>query len=558
MPGQAGGGASVREVLRLRLCPSKTGAQSSLRMTSFRFFLCTLLLFVFVSAGWGATYYVSYSQGSDTNAGTSVGAPWQTLAHVNAQTFNPGDSILFKRGDVWNDSLTPPSSGTSGNPITFDAYGTGAAPNFTGYSAIAPSSWQIVTGNVWKALLPSTFTSVNFCLFGSIWGQKVPAVSSNLTAQWDFYLANGYLYVYSVGNPEIFYGGEPIVPMALSNVPVININSQSWLRFQHILVNWFDDYGVYVQGTSDHLVFANMEADSMIPEGTQPLGLYVDESAPGPGDIKIYNFSAHLNYDGFRFDGAATAVAMVNDNAYANRDGALVDNTGAVTYSYCHFYASSLAVAGSTDVEFTSGTGPTAGAGNIAADTPAAVQVWQRYPARVTLTVDDEGMTPGADTYYASTVLPIADAAGVPVGAAITVGYPLAQTLISEFQGWVNAGRDVTAHSISHTYYTNTDALDIQYTGAGTAASLSISGKVLTITVTGASDSVSYNLAQGQTEGTILELQQALAATGKFATSYLTPCQGPYGTGCSAYTAQALLAQDLAGVSEQDVKSSVY
>ena len=186
------------------------------------------------------------------------------------------------------------------------------------------------------------------------------------------------------------------------------------------------------------------------------------------------------------------------------------------------------------------------------------MQVYQRYPAEVTLTVDDAGMTPGADTYYAGTVLPIADAAGVPVGAAITVGYPLAQTLISEFQGWVNAGRDVTSHSMSHTYYTNTDALEIQYTGSGTAAALSISNKTLTITVTGASDSVSYNLAQGQTQGTILGLQQALAATGKFTTSYLTPCQGPYGTGCSAYTAQALLAQDLADVSGQDVKSSVY
>jgi len=53
-------------------------------------------------------------------------------------------------------------------------------------------------------------------------------------------------------------------------------------------------------------------------------------------------------------------------------------------------------------------------------------------------------------------------------------------------------------------------------------------------------------------------LQQALAATGKFTTSYLTPCQGPYGTGCSAYTAQALLAQDLADVSGQNVKSAVY
>jgi len=465
---------------------------------------------------------------------------------------------LFRRGDVWNESLVPPSSGTSGNPIAFDAYGTGPAPNFTGYHVVPGSAWVNVSGNAWKAPVPSTFTTVNFCLFGSVWGQKVSAVSSNLTAQWDFYLANGYLYVYSVGNPSIYYD-EPIVPMALSNVPVINVNGQSWLTFQHFLLNWFDDYGVYVQGTSDHLVFANMEADSLIPEGTQPLGFYVDESAPGPGDIKIYNSEAHLNYDGFRFDGSATAITMVNDKAYASRDGALVDNTSAVTYSYCHFYASSLAVAGSTDVEFTSGTGPIAGAGNIAADTPAAVQVWQRYPARVTLTVDDEGMTPGADTYYAGTVLPIADALGIPVGAAITVGYTGEITpMIPEIQGWINAGRDVTAHSISHTYDTNTDALEIQYTGSGTAASLTISDNVLTITVTGASDSVSYNLAQGNAEGTIYGLNAALTGTGKFTTSYLTPCQGPYGTGCSAFTNQALLSQDLANVSGVDVKTSVY
>jgi hypothetical protein len=504
-----------------------------------------------------STYYVSSSSGSDANNGTSSSTPWQTIAHVNGLTFLPGDSILFKRGDIWNESLTPPSSGSSGNPIAFDAYGTGLAPNFTGYYAMPTTGWVAVTGNAWKAPVPSTFTTVNFCLFGSVWGQKVGALSSNLTAQWDFYLANGFLYVFSVGNPANYYN-EPIVPMALSNVPVININGKSWLTFQHLLLNWFDQYGVYVQGTSDHLVFANMEMDSMIPQGTQPLGLYVNETGSGPGDIKIYNAEAHLNYDGFRFDGSATAIAMVNDKAYANRDGALVDNTSAVTYSYCHFYASSLAVAGSTDVTWTSGTGPTAGAGNVAVDVPPAVQVYQRYPARVTLTVDDSGMTVGADSYYATTVLPIADAAGVPVGAAITVGYALAQTLISEFQGWINAGRDVTSHSISHTYYTNTDALDIQYTGSGTAAALSISGKVLTITVTGASDSVSYNLAQGQTQGTIEGVRQALIATGKFTATEITPCQGPYGTGCSAYTESALLAQDLADVSGQDVRSSVY
>src|SRR5271166_575966 len=310
-------------------------------------------------SAWGTTYYVSSSLGNDGNNGTAAATPWQTIGQVNAQTFQPGDSILLRRGDVWNESLVPPSSGVSGNPISFDAYGTGAPPNLTGYYAVPSSAWVLVTGNAWKAPLPAIYTTVNFCLFGSVWGQKVGALSSNLTAQWDFYFANGYVYVYSVGNPATYYNA-PIVPMALSNVPVININGKTWLTFQHFLVNWFDDEGVYVQGTSDHLVFANMEVDSLIPQGAQALGFYVNESAPGPGDIKIYDAEAHLNYDGFRFDGAATAITMVNDKGYGNRDSGLVDNTGGVTYSYCHFYASSLAVAGSTDVLATSGPGPTA------------------------------------------------------------------------------------------------------------------------------------------------------------------------------------------------------
>jgi hypothetical protein len=577
IPGNGDGGDNSVGVLRLRKTIRGANLLASLRMTNkggrlmclrastFCSIFCRIAIVALMGSSGiasAATYYVSSSSGSDSNSGTSSSSAWATVGHVNGLTFSPGDSILFKRGDVWNESLAPPSSGSSGNPITFDAYGTGAPPNLTGYYAVPRSVWQPVTTNAWKAPLPTGYTAINFCLFGSIWGQKEPVSTANLTANWDFYLSGGFVYVYTGGgNPADYYGGVPIVPMAVSNVPLININSQSWLTFQHILVNWFDQYGVYVQGTSDHLVFANMEADSMIPQGTQPLGFYVNESAPGPGDVKIYNSEAHMNYDGFRFDGVASAITLVNDKGYANRDGALVDNTGAVTYSYSHFYASSLAVAGSTDVEAVTGPGATAGAGNIAADTPPAVQAWQRYPARVTLTVDDAGMTNGTDSYYSNTVLPIGDAAGVQVGVAITVGYALAQTLISEFQGWIGAGRDVTSHSISHTYYPNTDGLDIQYTGSGSSAALSISGKVLSITVPGTTDSVSCNLDQTVTTSpcrTIEGLEQLLTGTGHFTAVENPVCQGPYGTGCSYYTKSALLSQDLADVSGVNVKSAVY
>jgi Glycosyl hydrolase family 10 len=76
-------------------------------------------------------YYVS-NNGSDSNNGLSPSAPWQTIAHVNAQTFTPGTSILFQNGGVWREQLNIAQSGTAGNPITIGAYGTGALPRITG------------------------------------------------------------------------------------------------------------------------------------------------------------------------------------------------------------------------------------------------------------------------------------------------------------------------------------------------------------------------------------------------------------------------------------------
>ncbi|MFD2876896.1 hypothetical protein ACFTAO_14295 [Paenibacillus rhizoplanae] len=48
---------------------------------------------------------------------------------MNSVTFSPGDRILLKAGSVWNDQyLDLKGSGSKGNPITVDRYGSGAKP----------------------------------------------------------------------------------------------------------------------------------------------------------------------------------------------------------------------------------------------------------------------------------------------------------------------------------------------------------------------------------------------------------------------------------------------
>ena len=90
--------------------------------------VCVLVTMVLISApGWTTTYYVS-NTGSDSSSGTSTGSPWKTVSKVNSRSFSPGDNILFERGDQWMEQLNNSSDGTSGNYITYGAYGTGNKP----------------------------------------------------------------------------------------------------------------------------------------------------------------------------------------------------------------------------------------------------------------------------------------------------------------------------------------------------------------------------------------------------------------------------------------------
>jgi hypothetical protein len=99
------------------------------------------VLFLFSDFAIGRTYYVSATQGNDTNDG-SAASPWQTIARVNREAFQPGDSVLFQRGDQWRETLRPASSGSDLAPLTFGAYGRGPRPVIAGSDLIRESAWQ--------------------------------------------------------------------------------------------------------------------------------------------------------------------------------------------------------------------------------------------------------------------------------------------------------------------------------------------------------------------------------------------------------------------------------
>lgn len=110
--------------------------------------------------------YVDCSQSS--NGSGSESSPWNTLTSPNAYTFASGDTIYFKRGTTCSGILEPQGSGTANQPITVDAYGTGALPiinggttNFADLSLQNQSYWTIQNiefegGEYWAVSVKAT------------------------------------------------------------------------------------------------------------------------------------------------------------------------------------------------------------------------------------------------------------------------------------------------------------------------------------------------------------------------------------------------------------------
>jgi hypothetical protein len=434
-----------------------------------------LLLLLGVPLACASDYYVDCNYGSNGNPGTSPQQAWRTMLEVGISTFQPGDTINLRRDCTWNETLTPPSSGSSGSLIKIDSYGNGQPPHLTGYLPIAARWWtQVGSTNVWSATLYSPTSGLAnvlqcgtrgfYCLtqspsqlqyvrFGTTWGITKGSQAA-LSQDRDFWYdsTNYILYVYSAsGNPASHY--STVAPIVLSGGSVLNVNSISWLEIQHLQIDWFDGYGVQVQGASDHLWLANMAADSEVENGAVPLGFYVHPNGT-PVDIHLYNTDANMNYAGYRFDGCSgggCAFEIKNCRGYANRAYGIMDNVqGAVSYDYCHLYANNLATALTVD---TSGTpGPTAGLHNVAAETPPWIREWHRWPAYTTVSYDDPGLVQYSDTYINS-LLPIMTAKAIPLSIAVVTGGSYSQSIIGEVQGWINTGWDVNAHSISHEYW---------------------------------------------------------------------------------------------------------
>jgi parallel beta-helix repeat protein len=187
--------------------------------------------FVFVcslNSAWASTYYFSTSSGNDSRTSSQAknpSTPWRTISKLNSffSKLQPGDEVLFKRGETFYGSIIISRSGTSSSPITIGAYGSGNKPIIT--SLITLSGWTRNSSrsgvyDVYNSKLGST---VNIVLFNNV--QKGIGRYPNSNAS-----NKGYLTL------ESHYGTSSITDNQLSSSPNWT-GAEVVIRTSHWLLN---------------------------------------------------------------------------------------------------------------------------------------------------------------------------------------------------------------------------------------------------------------------------------------------------------------------------------
>lgn len=123
----------------------------------------------------GTVYYISSTNGNNSNNGKSKTAAWKTCSKLGSASLKSGDTVLFECGSVFREQVQMVSG------VTYSSYGTGAKPIFYGsINASGASKWSAVSGKT--GLYRYTGSTINAQYYdvgnicfdgGAAWGIKI-------------------------------------------------------------------------------------------------------------------------------------------------------------------------------------------------------------------------------------------------------------------------------------------------------------------------------------------------------------------------------------------------
>ena len=270
-----------------------------------------------VTSATGPTYYVDSSVGNDSNDGLSPTTAWRTIAKVNAFSFSPGDSIQFNKGCTWREMLTPSSSGSAANPITFGAYGSGPNPIISGSDLL--TTWTTEGSYYYKtvALGPSV-NAVTQAFFDGASLATVASKGALVTGKWWWDAANMRVYIYD--NPA----GHTVE--ANTRLRALTLTALSYVAFQNLHFTKANQDNIGVYSTAGTRVVTNITFDHVLSDYAFEHGMF--DYSPSPyshNNVTIsYSEFAFNNASGIEKNGIGASWLVdhstFHDNSLTNAD----------------------------------------------------------------------------------------------------------------------------------------------------------------------------------------------------------------------------------------------
>ena len=125
-----------------------------------------LLISIFIpNQSWASSYHFSSTTGNDnytSQQAKNSNTPWKSINKLNLvfPTLIAGDSILFKRGEIFEGAITISKSGSAFAPIVFSAYGQGNTPVISGLTGLW--NWTALGNGIYESPLSVTATNLMF------------------------------------------------------------------------------------------------------------------------------------------------------------------------------------------------------------------------------------------------------------------------------------------------------------------------------------------------------------------------------------------------------------
>ena len=285
--------------------------------------LLTVLLLanlaMFSGSAYATNYYFSSTDGDDSRSSAEAqnsATPWKTLSKLNSilSSLQPGDQILFKRGDVFYGSIIATKAGTSSQHITFSAYGSGAKPIITGFTQV--TSWTNAGGSIWQST--SAVSSLGTTNMVAINGVNTPMGRTPNTGSY-YSISSHTSSAVTIGSVSgaNYKGAEVVFKTAASWIMSRNlITSQSGTTLSFIK-NYPNPFGFTIYDPANSQAFIQNALSTLDAQNewyydpsTKKLNIY---SSSTPAGVRIATIDSlvkvtvgYLTFDNLDFEGANT------------------------------------------------------------------------------------------------------------------------------------------------------------------------------------------------------------------------------------------------------------